>query len=146
MRLLIYVRTLFDLTRLTVTQSRKAYKFYCASAAVAAVAAVIAAVAVAAGVAACSGRNDRRLLSHGCITHPTRPGRPWCIDARKAIFSNAPSFICMNERAQRMISLHPARNHSSQGRENDTTTRSNPLPTTCPYSLLDASLLTLMPH
>ena len=43
MWLLIYVRTLFDLTRLTVTQSRKAYKFYCASAAVAAVAAAAAA-------------------------------------------------------------------------------------------------------
>ena len=90
-----------------------------------------------------SGRNDRRRLSHGCITHPTRPGRPWCIDARKAIFSNAPSFICMNERAQRMISLHPARNHSSQGRENDTTTRTHyqlPVPTHTDASLTTTTL------
>ena len=48
MWLLIYVRTLVDLTRLTVTQSRRAYKFYCASAAVAAVAAVVAEAAEAA--------------------------------------------------------------------------------------------------
>jgi hypothetical protein len=80
--LLIYVRTLFDLTRLTVTQSRKAYKFYCASAAVAAVAAVIAAVAVAAveavavaaGVAAVAAMTEDSCLMAASLTRPDLEG------------------------------------------------------------------------
>ena len=55
--MLIYVRTLFDLTRLTVTQSRKVCKFYYAVAAVAAVAAVVAIAAEAATEVAANNTN-----------------------------------------------------------------------------------------